>query len=259
MFFVLSKLLDVFLAPLTWSMLLFAAAGLTVARGKERRRLVLGLGTAGILVLYVFSLEGVSARLWRPLEDVRSTMRDDVTYDAVVLMGGVVQVWAEQPEGRRSFNDNVERLLATYDALRTDRAKVAVISGGHTDPTRPEAQEAPTLAAQLVDWGIARERLLVEATARNTHENAVEVKKLADAHGWKSVLVVTSAFHMTRALGCFAAAGLPVDAWVVDRRSHGPVGKSTSWLPRATALEQSTDAIHEWAGRLIYRLRGYSR
>lgn len=255
MFFFLSKLLDVFLAPLTWSMLLIAAGGLFVAR---RRRFGLGLGAAGLLLLYVFSLDGVSSRLWAPLEDVRSTVREDVTYDAAVLMGGVVQVFAEQPEGRRSFNDNVERLLATYDLLRTDRAKVAVISGGHTDPKRPEAKEAPTLADQLADWGIARERLIVEATARNTYENAVEVKKLADAHGWRNVLIVTSAFHMTRALGCFAAVGMPVDSLVVDRRAV-PAGRTGSFLPRATALDDSTDAIREWAGRCIYRLRGYSR
>jgi uncharacterized SAM-binding protein YcdF (DUF218 family) len=255
-FFFLSKLLDVFLAPLTWSMILIAAGGLFVTR---RRRLGLILGASGLLVLYVFSLEGVSSRLWRPLEDVRSAMRDGVTYDAVILMGGVVQVFAEQPEGRRSFNDNVERLLATYDLLRSDRAKVAVISGGHTDPNRPEAKEAPTLADQLADWGIPRERLIVEATARNTYENAVEVKKLADAHGWKTVLVVTSAFHMPRTLGCFAAVGMSVDSLAVDRRAVSPDGKSFSWLPRATALDDSTDAIREWAGRWIYRLRGYSR
>lgn len=257
MFFFLSKLLDVFLAPLTWSMLLIISGGVVVSK---RRTLGLALGAFGVFVLYVFSVEAMSARLWRPLEDdVRSTMRADVTYDAVALMGGVVHVFADQPEGRRSFNDNVERLLATYDLLRADRAKLAVISGGHTDPKRPEAKEAPTLADQLADWGIARERLIVEASARNTYENAVEVKKLADANGWKTVLVVTSAFHMPRTLGCFAAVGMNVDSLAVDRRAVSPDGKSFSWLPRATALDDSTDAIREWAGRWIYRLRGYSR
>ena len=72
-------------------------------------RLAFG-GLCGFLVLYVFSLETVSNRLLRSLEDTRSTLRDDVTYDAVILMGGVVQIWADQPEGRRSYNDNVERL-----------------------------------------------------------------------------------------------------------------------------------------------------
>lgn len=259
MFFFLSKLLDVFLAPLTWSMLLFVAAGLVVARKADRRRLALGLGAAGMLVLYVFSLEGVAIRLWRPLEDVRSTVHDDVTYDAVVLMGGVVQVFASQPEGRRSFNDNVDRLIATYDVLRLNRAQVAIISGGHTDPTRPEAKEAPTLAAQLIDWGIDPARIIIESSARNTRENAVEVKKLADANGWKRVLVVTSAFHMARTVGCFDAVGMSVDTLAVDRRAPGPELKGTSWLPRATALDESTDAIREWAGRFVYRVRGYSR
>lgn len=259
MFFFLSKLLDVLLAPLTWSMLLLAAGAGVVAYKPARKRLGLGLLGCAFTVLYVFSLEPVANRLLRSLEDQRSTIKDDVTYDAVILMGGVVQVWAEQPEGRRSYNDNVERLLATYDLLRTGKATTAVISGGHPDASRPEARETAFQAAQLADWGIDPSRIVVEPRARNTYENAVEVKKIALEHGWKSLVVVTSAFHMTRALGCFAAVELPVDSLVVDRRSAAPDGKSMRWVPQTSALDQSTDALHEWVGRVVYRLRGYSR
>src|SRR5206468_4076518 len=101
--------------------------------------------------------------------------------------------------------------------------------------------------------------IVIDPTARNTHENAVNVKKIADERGWKSVLMITSAFHMRRALECFNAEGLSVDTLVVDRRSADPARVSAHWLPRADALAESTAAIREWFGRWVYRARGYAR
>jgi uncharacterized SAM-binding protein YcdF (DUF218 family) len=256
-FFYLSKLLAVFLAPLTWACALFVAAAVIAARSAQRTRLVAGLIVGGLAILSVFSLEAVANGLERSLEDSRSTIRDDVTYDTVVLLGGIVQVFADQPEGRRSYNDNVERLLATYDLLRTGRAATAIISGGHVDASRPEAKEAPTLAAQLTDWGIDPSRLIIDATALNTRDNATHAKAIIEQHGWSNVLIVTSAFHMTRALECFHAAGLTPDTLVVDRRATAEA--RTSYLPRSDALERSTAALHEWFGRWMYRRMGYAR
>jgi uncharacterized SAM-binding protein YcdF (DUF218 family) len=258
MFFFMSKLLDVLLEPLTWSALLWVVCLVLMVRRSPRVRLMAGLGAVSLINLFVFSQPGVANGLQRSLEDQRSSMRPDVTYDAVVLLGGVVDVHAEQPEGRRSYNDNVERLLATFDVLRTGKARMAIISGGDPDQTRDEAKEATTQADQLVDWGIERERIVVEPTAQNTWQNAVKVKAIADAKGWKDLLVVTSAFHMSRALGCFRAAGMAVDSLVVDRRANSPLRES-SRLPRTAALEVSTRALREHVGRLIYRMQGYAK
>ena len=83
---------------------------------------------------------------------------------------------------------------------------------------------------ELIDWGIAPERVVIEDQSRNTRENAVESARVARERGWKTILVVTSAFHMERALGCFRAVGLEVDALPVDQRGYDPGWQS--WLPR---------------------------
>jgi uncharacterized SAM-binding protein YcdF (DUF218 family) len=62
--------------------------------------------------------------------------------------------------------------------------------------------------------------------------------------------------HGPRALGSFRAAGLSPDLLPVDVRGNG---KSGSWLPRATALDRSTEALRELAGRWVYRAVGYAR
>jgi uncharacterized SAM-binding protein YcdF (DUF218 family) len=256
-FYVLSKLLDIFLSPLTWAILLCLYG---LRRTRVRRRAARWPVLSGLLVLYVFSIEPVANALVASLETPdTTTVRDGAIYDAVVLLGGIVDDRATWSHRQPAYNDNIERLLTTYDFVRTGRAKVAVISGGAVDASRADVVEARVLGKQLVDWGIASDRVIVEDQARNTRENAVEVGKLARRFGWSRILVVTSAMHMPRALDCFRAVSLDVDAMPVDYRSFDPHRYATTWLPRATFLAESAAAVREIAGRAIYRLQGYGR
>jgi uncharacterized SAM-binding protein YcdF (DUF218 family) len=107
------------------------------------------------------------------------------------------------------------------------------------------------------DQGIAPDRLVLEEKSRNTRENAVQSAAIIAAHGWKRVLLLTSAWHAPRALGCFHAAGLSPDLLTVDH--HAGSGGAGAWLPRASSLAASTDALREFVGRLVYRAMGYAR
>lgn len=254
MFFFLSKTIDILLSPLTWSVVLIAF-GLSHRKRPTRGR---WLTTAGLGILLLFSLEPFANALEGALErSATRTYREDLPYDAVILLGGVVERSASV--GQPSYNDNVERLLVTYDLLRNNHAHSAILSGGLLDPAAPSLIEARVLAQQLLDWGISPERIAIEPRSRNTRENAVESERIAREHGWTHLLVVTSAFHMSRALGCFRAVGLGVDALPVDYRAYDPAKFSGSWLPRATYLDRSTMVLREWLGHGIYRLQGYAR
>jgi uncharacterized SAM-binding protein YcdF (DUF218 family) len=186
------------------------------------------------------------------------TARPEVTYDVVVLLGGVVDDRVQATSGQRAFNDNNERLLETFDLLRDGTARYAILSGGSATANPMRVTEAGALAAQLVAWGIVPDRLVIEDQARNTYENAVFSSAIVRARGWRSVLIVTSAFHMPRAYGCFRAVRLDVDTFPVDFRSYASPF-SGEWMPRVHYLEGSSIAIREWSGRAIYRARGYSR
>jgi hypothetical protein len=86
-FYVLSKILDVLLTPLAWSVAL-VAIGTFYAKSSSRR---LWLSSSGLFLLLFFSLEPVSNALYRSLENPPlRTMRPDVTYDVAILLGGVV-------------------------------------------------------------------------------------------------------------------------------------------------------------------------
>lgn len=245
-FYALSKVLDVFLSPLTWAILL-SLIGLV--RRHDRWTRWAPLASAG--VLYLFSIAPVSnALLLHAERSAARTMRSGLTYDAVILLGGVVSHAATQTWRVPSYNDNVERLLVTFDLLRTGRARNVIISGGKRDAGDPVV-EAEVLGKQLEDWGIDPSRIILEGRARNTRENATESKRIAEEHAFGSLLMVTSARHVERALESFRKVGLEVDTLPVDYRSSDRGG--TSLLPRSDALDVSVHTLHEIFGRWVYR------
>lgn len=261
MFFFLSKVLDIFLCPYTWGLLLLGAAVPWRARAARRWRRRRACGITGLLVLVVASSPLLSnAIMWRLEHTSTSTYRADVTYDAVVLLGGMVDEQASTTSGQPSYNDNVERLFATHQLLRDGKARVAIISSATFKPQFAAFGEAVTLARQLEEWGIAKDRIIIEDRALNTRDNAVYAQQIARARGFERVLIVTSAFHMARAAGCFAAVGMPVDTYAVDYRAHEhPGGGLNVIIPRAGDLADTSGALREVFGRLVYRIRGYSK
>lgn len=258
MFFVLSKILDVFLSPYTWA-LAFLVLAIPWRRPRrdsswKRRRL---FGVLALGVLLVFSIEPVSNTLLYRLEHAAPpTYRPDVTYDAIVLLGGIGDEVVASETGQPAYNDNVERLTAAHRLLAEGRARYVIVTGAVERPERAEWGEAKVLARQLEAWGIDRGRILLEEQARNTHENAIHSERIARERGFDKVLVITSAFHMPRAEECFAAVGMKVDTFVVDYRAHRVAG---SVFPRVIYLAESSKILRETSGLWIYRLRGYAK
>lgn len=254
-FFILSKLLDIVIDPLWWSGIPTVLGVVLLAQGR-RRRLALGLVAGGLGGLWVCCLPAVSNRLWSALESgAVSTMKPGVTYDAVVLLGGLVTPQGSLLESP-AWNDNIDRLLEVRQLMVGGRAKVAIVSGGALGGGL--RTEAEYLAEELVRLGVAKEQVLLEPKANNTRENATESKKLLDGLGASRVLLVTSAFHMPRAQGCFRAAGVEADVLPVDFRIRDPRHEQ-HWVPRGEYLSQTTRALREWLGRFVYRVLGYTK
>ncbi len=256
MFFFFSKILDLAVAPLSWAIAL-VLVGMWATR-RKRARLAFAAPIASAMVLCVFSFGPVANALVANLESsAATTVKPDVTYDAVIVLGGFVDDAATRTWSAPAYSDAVERMLVSYDLLRTGRAKVAILSGASATTVGSEYSEASVIARQLAAWGIAKDRLVVEDRAKNTRENAVESARIIRERGFARVVLVTSAMHMQRAAGCFVAAGVAFDTAPVDFRSHGSRFPN-SWLPRADKLDASTYALREHVGRIVYRASGYS-
>ena len=251
MFLALSKVLDLAFAPLTWALALLAIA--VLLRRRLRRPWLPAAAAAGILLL--FSAEPVADRLARLAErSAPRTYRPDVVYDAVVVLGGAVDDAASRASGEVELSEGADRILRGFELVRDGHAAHVLYSCGSLTPG--DVPEAERVAGLYRRWGLPDARIVAEVRSRNTRENAVESARVVRERGWRTLLLVTSAAHMDRALGCFRAVGLSPDALPVDH--HATDGRGLSWLPRATALALSTSVLREWFGRLVYRIAGYS-
>ncbi|HEU4533496.1 MAG TPA: YdcF family protein [Polyangiaceae bacterium] len=249
----LSKTLDVLLEPLAWALAL-GALGARRLRGRPARA-----AWGSLALLYVFSLSIVGDLLWRALEAgaTSTDRREGEPYDAAILLGGPTDNNAPDLPEAVAYNENVERVHATFELLRSGRVRSALVSSGPLEPPGRAPSEAHLLAEQLARWGVDRARLVVEPRSHNTFENARETAAIVRERGWTRLVLVTSGYHMPRALGCFRAAGLEPDTLSVDLRA--PVALGGTPLPRADALARSTMALRVFFGRVVYRLRGYSK
>jgi uncharacterized SAM-binding protein YcdF (DUF218 family) len=247
-FYLLSKLLDLLLSPLTWALVLVVAS-----IAWRRRRAAPWLAAAAVTVLWVFAVEPVADGLTGLAErGVRSTMRPGVTYDAAIVLGGGIDPGASCESGEPELNPAGDRMVAGFELFRAGRVRNLLLSAGGPDASEPvEADFGALLYRRL---GVPPERIVVERDSRNTRENAERSADIVRQRGWSSLLLVTSAMHMPRAAAAFRRVGLTFDVLPVDRR-YGR--RPWTVLPRTEVLDRSTWALRELAGRLVYRAMGY--
>jgi len=133
-----------------------------------------------------------------------------------------------------------------------------VFSGGSGALIYDEGAEAPLALRLLESLGIPRARITLEDRSRNTVENAVLSKAIAQPKPGERWLLVTSAHHLPRAVGVFRKAGFPVEAYPVDWRTRGADDALRPFASVGDGLRRSDTAVREWVGLAIYWLTGRS-
>lgn len=238
-------------------LLLLALAGLVLAwRG---RRAGLALATAAIAAIALVTVLPVGLWLTRPLE-TRFPLSADLPerVDGVVVLGGGVAPELFVGNGRPDFDDAGDRYLALLElAHRYPEAKILFTGGVGRIGGAPVA-EADVIEALWARHGLPPERLLLDRAARNTIDNAKNSAALARPAPGEIWLLVTSAKHMPRSVGCFRAVGFEVVPFPVDYRSGGPPAPLDD-LRVSERLYELDEAMYEWFGLLYYWLLGHTR
>jgi len=177
--------------------------------------------------------------------------------DAIVVLGGILS-----PPGSSSTDANLsaaaDRLVYATRLYKLAKAPIVLVSGGNANSAETTDAESVHGAALLGDWGIPANAILTETESTNTYENAVFSKLMLDRHGLKTVLLVTSAMHMPRALATFRSAGVEATPAPTDfeASARGPSGLG-DWAADPAALAVTTRTLKEYVGWLVYRSRGW--
>jgi uncharacterized SAM-binding protein YcdF (DUF218 family) len=254
MFFPLSKILGFFALP---SNLVIAAGLLGVVLLMTRfKRTGRALVVASLVLLAIIGLSPLGNALIIPLEDRFPAWKGGGDVAGVVVLGGAITSDVSAARDEVAVNESAERLIAAaLLAKKYPKAKI-IYSGGDAGLVREHGAEAPFALRLLRDLGVAPERLIAEARSRNTLENAVFSKELADPKPGERWLLVTSGYHMPRSIGVFREAGFDVEAYPVDFRTRGAVDLTLPFMSVGDGLRRTDTAMREWVGLLVYWLTG---
>lgn len=252
MFYFLSKTLFYFLMPITWILSLMVislfAKGLII----KRRTLI-----AAIVLLVVFGNEFLINQ-WASFWEIQPIPYDQInkTYDYGVVLTGVAIY--KKPDDRVYFSKGADRVTHAIQLYKLGLIKKVLITGGKAGIIEYGPAEADQLKKVFLLAGVPDSSIVVENKAKNTFENAqFTAELLAKINKSKpTLLLITSAFHMRRAQGCFDKANLPVDIFPVDYYSHELVYSDLLPVPKEGAFAKWSLFIHELIGFITYKLTG---
>lgn len=257
MFFELSKFLNFFLTPVTWVILLLL--GTFVWKNRRGRRICL----AGAVLVFVVFTNGLLADYVlgaKAGEYGAARLRDGRRYRVAVVMGGFG--FMNQERGQMRYGgDKADRLWEAVRLYKMGRVEHILITGDGTSCVNNKGDSTADLFLTYMEqMRVPRATFILEQKARNTRENAVyttEILKELDIRDRECVLI-TSAMHMKRSLGCFAKVGWAPDFFAVGVYSPPDEVTHRSFYPSWEAAVKWQEILNEWVGDCVYKIKGYS-
>lgn len=257
MFFLFSKLLTFLINPLFWLMggLLWA---LFTRNTKRRRQLLIGIVTA----FWFFGNPWIANEVLLQWEAPPTPFADipQGKYEAAIVLMGMTQD-SKSPKDRVYFMRGADRLLYAIRLYKEGKVRKILISGAYINKliafTAEGANNIRTICRMA---GIPDEDILSDEVSLNTHENALYTARLLQENNINGLrcILVTSAFHMPRAIRCYQKQGIKALPFAADFYSEDrffDIGRML--IPSAVAIDRWNILFKEWTGLIVYRLAGY--
>ena len=174
--------------------------------------------------------------------------------DAIVILGGILPTPQREP-ARLDWNESVERFeqgLALYQAGKAPR--IVFTSGGPGD----EGEEGQFLTQAALARGVPPQAIEHTRHSPNTEAEAFNTAALAADKGYRAIILVTSAYHMPRAMMLFGRTSLagrttPYPADYQTRRDSKY--EFQDFFPRAEDMARTERGLREYWGRLFYLVK----
>lgn len=171
--------------------------------------------------------------------------------DVLIMLGGGATQDTPDIDGLGQLSDSGGNRLLTTARLHKKTGLLIILSSGRVfDDTGDESQIAKR---QLIGLGVPENKIIVENTSRNTRENAQNTKQILEKNGFRKPLLITSAFHIKRAVKNFNKVGIVVQPYPTDYKvSKKSVLYLNKFVPSYTGLFQTGMALREYLGLLAF-------
>lgn len=253
-FFIIAKIVGAFLLVDTW--LVLALVGVMVALFRQRYCTALWITGGTLLSVVVLSVFPLADPFLAKVEQTYSANSAPKRVDGIIVLGGGGDLNVSRRWGRPELSEGGDRYVATLALARKYPEAVIVFTGGSgalRDALSTAKSESDLAREFFAAHDILEPRLLIEGQSRNTAENAQLsydiVQPKIDTH-W---VLITSAFHMPRAMRSFETAGWPnLTAYPVDYRTAA-FADHIGWN-FGRNLRNLNIVIRELVGQLAYRI-----
>lgn len=247
--FFLKKLAGAMLTPLPLFFVLLAVSILFMAIKKSRAALM--CGSVAVIWLFIAAFPPFGKWLIKPLED-RYPAYAGQPVSIVVVLGGWHETDARAPVTSVLSSYSTFRLLEGVRLANINPQATLYLSGfpGFTDRVS-NAQAMKNLALVM---GVSEERIHTVAEPLDTYEESLFIKEYV---GGRSFALVTSAYHMPRAMALMHSRGVRPIAAPTDflGKDNGQRSFFSYW-PSVGAMSVTSAAMHEWIGYWWSRLNG---
>ncbi len=254
MFFIISKIISFLVHPFSW-ILIAVAIGFFVKNTKLKKRF---FWTAAIATLF-FSNTVIFSEFVRIYEPKGTPLEETKHYDVGIVLGGMAEY--DNNLKRISLRRGADRMWQAMRLYADGKVKKLMIVGANGTITDTGLNEALQFKECLLEFGVPESDIIIEDESKNTHQNAVEAKKVLNNYPTlSSYLLITSALHMPRAKACFKKAGFTkFDTFTTDHYTGETRGYSLEQfiVPNASNMNDWAKFNHEWVGYFTYWLMGY--
>jgi uncharacterized SAM-binding protein YcdF (DUF218 family) len=217
---------------------------------------------APTLILWVLGSTPIAETLVRRAEQPYATnvLATLPVADAVIALGGGHTPSAYDPL-RTSINEAGDRVLAALEIVRRGKAKMLVLGGSGPQSGFPERPNMAFVQEWITNWHLCPVTLTNLGLCGNTRDEALRCRELQVQHGWKRVILVTSALHLPRSTAVFRGAGVEVIPVAADFQVAGvpELPDRFSPFPSQRRFDLLAQYLHERIGELYYRARGWTR
>jgi uncharacterized SAM-binding protein YcdF (DUF218 family) len=249
------KILGMALDPLTLSIVFICAGLVLLMASKQKQHLGKWLAGAGLIILVLASFGPTSGYLLLRLENVYPVFKPDKENTRgvkwIVILGGGKNACPDVAVSGRLNQEALQRLVEGIYLLREVPNARIILSGGIPENGISNSRAYAITAVRL---GIDKSRIVLEERPKDTHEEAVTIKETVKRDRF---ILVTSAYHMKRAIALFKKQGMyPIPAPAGHLIRGCLLFKPENIMFTSGNIQNSSRAVHELLGILYSKITG---
>lgn len=241
---------------LIWLALILLAALLWRKRARG-----FAIANAALAVfIYVIGASALPDALLRSLERPYFGVKRETlpVCDAVVVLGGALDP-SPNEVAQLHLTIAADRIITALEMIRLGKAPVLVSGGSGNEMDGEMKIEGDLFKQALIERHIPVPEIISLGMCLDTHHEAERTRALVKERGWKRVLLVTSAFHLPRAVATFRGVGVEVVPVPCNFLSREMTGRwpLRSAVPGFVGFEKTSVWLHEKIGWWEYQRRGW--